>query len=318
MSKPKSTQKAFDRIVVQSAKRLLRFYGKASALSSVALLILGAAFFWLWQMQEWQVPISATAAGLGAVLAAGAGLVSPEEKGRWILAIAGGIFTAWVTWYANGALAYQLNAETEVAESWRNRFETSHSDFTQYVRELPPDAVAQLVGAAGTKLRTRFNAAIAIKGFGPKNFQTSRDIIDFIKSFRNENDNGHVQYFLGEIERKSKDPQQGHQRFFAYLRGAEDSGTDRGALGDVPCRTADGFCRERTAWVNNLLAHDFFADAEKMQQAGQPYQATSLQALRYGCASQKLFKAEGFNDRTQLTPTTDLVDTLTAKLGRGC
>ena len=46
---------------------------------------------------EWQPWICTIAASIATVLCAGAGLMQPKAPGRWLLVIAGGLFTGWVT-----------------------------------------------------------------------------------------------------------------------------------------------------------------------------------------------------------------------------
>src|ERR1700730_18076353 len=73
--------------------------GTVGGISLLLLVLVGLLFLWMWQTKDWQAYVGAAAGGLGAMLGASAGLFKEGEKARWILAIAGGAFTAWVTWY---------------------------------------------------------------------------------------------------------------------------------------------------------------------------------------------------------------------------
>src|SRR5712671_6960290 len=76
---------------------VLETVGTIGGISLLLLAFVGLLFLWMWQTKDWQAYVGAAAGGLGAMLGASAGLFKEGERARWILAIAGGVFTAWVT-----------------------------------------------------------------------------------------------------------------------------------------------------------------------------------------------------------------------------
>jgi hypothetical protein len=295
--------------------------GKVGGTSLLLLIIVGLLFVWMWQNKEWQSYIGAATGGLGAMLGASAGLFREGNKARWIMAIAGGIFTAWVTWYTVSDLSQELREKTEITEQLSKRLDTAKQDSAYYLKLIPTNDLSRVLTEAGWKIRDRFLLAIAKRPFIRRDFDTTEDGLELIESI--DGDNGHVHYFRGLMDRMRGDPGKGRQNFYAYLAKEERSqpSTRTGEVGALPCRTPEGFCRERTAWVFHLLANDFYAEAMARKKAGLPLEAyhTYLsEALDHACTAVKLFSPNGFTDPSQLTPTRDLVKLLSAELGRGC
>jgi hypothetical protein len=298
-----------------------RSLGKVGATSLVLLIVIGLLFVWMWQTKDWQSYIGAAAGGLGAMLGASAGLFREGERARWILAIAGGIFTAWVTWYTVSDLTKELKEKTETADLLSKRLDTEKKDVAYYLKLVPPSDLSLVLTEAGWNIRDRFLQAIAKRPFHPYELDTTKDGLELMESI--DGDNGHVHYFRGLIDRMLGDPAKGRQRFYAYLNKESRSQppTRNGEIGALPCRTPQGFCRERTAWVFHLLANDFYAEAMSRKKAGLPLEAyhTFLsEALEHACTSIKLFSPNGFADPSQLTPTRDLVKLLSTELGGSC
>jgi len=315
------TKTIFDLVAARPIQQCVGFFGRAGFLSLVLLLASAIILFWTWQNEDWRAYVSATAGGLGVMLGASAGLVNEGEKqARWILAIAGGVFTAWFAWYTTADLTHEIQAKAEIADQFAGRLQLAKSDLIDYLRPLPQDEIRGVLTEAGDKLRSRFNGAIKRSPpFRSSSFDSSRDVIDTIIALSNNN-NGHVQYFLGEIERKLGDPDRGHQRFYAYLE-AEGNRTRNGVIGAAACRNADGFCRERTAWIFHLMANDFYAYGKELKAKHRPeheYRAIFLTALKYTCSAITLFPKDGFSDPGQTIATRGIERFLADELREGC
>jgi hypothetical protein len=295
--------------------------GTVGGISLLLLVLVGLLFLWMWQTKDWQAYVGAAAGGLGAMLGASAGLFREGERARWIMAIAGGVFTAWVTWYTVSDLNHDLKEKTEAAELLAKRLDTAKIDTAYYLKLIPQPNLAPVLTEAGWRTRTRFNAAIAKRPFHQSDFETTRDGLDLMESL--DSDNAQAYYFRGLIARALGDPAKGRQHFYLYLNkeGRVKPSTRDGALGPDPCKTPDGVCRERTAWVFHLLASDFRTEALNKESAGLPpeaYYSFFSDALEHACTAMKLFPPKGFSDPSQLVPTRDLVKSLSDKLGRAC
>lgn len=310
-----------DVVIKKPIRLVLETVGTIGGISLVLLAFVGLLFLWMWQTKDWQAYVGAAAGGLGAMLGASAGLFREREMARWILAIAGGVFTAWVTWYTVSDLSHDLKEKTELADVLSSRLQTAKLDSVYYLKLVPQHDLAPVLTEVGWRTRTRFNAAIAKRPFHQKDFETTKDGLDLLESLNN--DNAQAYYFRGLIARAFGDPSKGRQYFYEYLNkeALVQPSTRDGPLGPDPCKTPVGVCRERTAWVFHLLASDFRTDALNMEKAGLPieeYYSYFSDALNHACTAMKLFPSKGFADPKQLMPTQNLVKNLSDKLGRTC
>jgi len=299
--------------------RLVNFFGVIGSITIVGLLIGASVLTWAWQHEELRPLLSAIAGGLSVVLAAIAGFIETkaEPSARWILVAAAGIFAVWFSWYTTDDLTDQLKAKTEIADLQQQRIQLLRDDIVDYVKPLPTDEYRRILTVAGfDKLRSRFNDAITKHSppFRSLDFEPSRDIIYIINRLEGENKNGHALYLTGEIERILKHPDRGSQRFYTYLE-IENNRTRDGVAGATPCRTPEGFCRERTAYIFHLLANNFYQDGLALKAVGRTeatYKESFSTALKHACTAIKLFPPNGFN---QTTSERTLEKLLFAELG---
>ena len=310
----------------------LRFYG-----GTLALVLVGTPLFiWGSRFERWLPWVVTSASGFGAFLCAAGGLMPPETRGRWLMIAAGALFATWATWYTAFDQSGQINSLRETVEAERATRELVQSDMRRYVGSLPPDQIAATLKQAGVVLANRFAAGSrtaidARRAFRASDFAASQDVISFISALDKAGNNGHVLYFSGEIARKTGDPDKGHGSFFVYLETERTliAESRTASIGIEACRTAGGYCRQRSAWINHLLANDIYqetlrkkkaaeakakpaADAAKTAPAGSSLFAGDLRkALGYACDALSLLKVEGreneFRDPGQLEPTKDLV-----------
>jgi hypothetical protein len=300
----------------------------------LAVLISGAlVFIWASRSKEWLPWVATGAAGFGATFCAAAGMMPPEVRGRWLMNVAGGIFAALVTWYT----AFDQNNQIT---NWHDRFEAIkirhdllQNDLKHYVEALPSDSTAEILKKASEILVNRFaegakSAIDAKRAFRPEDFYSAQDVISFMSGL--DRSNGHALYYSGEIARKTGDPDNGHQQFFRYLETESTLGTTARVGGTTidACRTPRGYCRQRTAWIDHLLANDIYKDTLRKKKAAESevkaensahqFDGNFHKALVYACAALKLYEGE-FRDSQQLTPTLDLVTALKVELsGEDC
>jgi hypothetical protein len=166
---------------------------------------------------------------------------------------------------------------------------------------------------------------------GQKHFEHVEDLSGFVLKIAP--DNGHGLYFSGEMcrirsfsestSRSARDREQMRGQFDRYLSVERTLRSDeRNGTGDNCYKRPGGFCAERTAWVNHLMANDFFDQASKSTDR---QRATS--ALKSTCSylkaslniitqlgNQDKFPPEGFHQYTSLRSTQDLHDKLQREL----
>ncbi len=121
--------------------------------------------------------------------------------------------------------------------------------------------------------------------------------------------NGHALYYAGQANRARKRMDSYQDDWFRYLENEQafpQSSVERNGstLATVCERSPRGYCRQRTGWIQHLLANDFYA---KGQQETDPNKRreTFLVALKYAKAALVSFPG-GFRGSGQGIPTTDL------------
>jgi len=290
------------------------FFGVAGLAVLLALLLGGSALVWAWQNEELQPLVAAIAGGAAVVLATVAGFtVSPFA--RVILVVAAGAFAAWFSWYTVKDLTDQLKEKTALAERTHRRLQLALDDIVEYVKPLPNDEYKKILTIAGfDKLRNRFSDAIRRKPpFDNTHFEPSLDVIYVIRKLEG-NKNGHALTIGGEILRTIDHPDSDAQ-FYAYLEH-EKLSTRNGLIGSGECRTPEGYCRERTAWIFHQLARDFLQQGKRLKAAGKheaEYRQKFIEASKHACTAIKLFPDDGF---TQVPTTRTVQRELHEELGK--
>jgi hypothetical protein len=272
-------------------------------------------------MREWLGPTAAIAGALGCVLAA-ASAFTERTTVRWLIVAIAGVFTGWAAWYPTVDLSGEINGlKAQLTESAKEsmdndrRLRLAKSDLNQMLEVFPKNSV---LTRAGVVLASQFGSELKASDFEkrrrPQDFAGSQDLIDFVQSLDAES--GHVFYYQGEIARKIGASDNGHENFMHYLEEeprvahARDGGPSIEA-----CRSsAHGYCLQRTAWINQLLANDFYGSAKK---AKDPSEGAALlkSAFSYACAAAELFNQHGFSDQDQLRPTLALIERIEGDLG---
>lgn len=308
----------------KSTERVVRFLGPISFISTILLIVVGVLFFRLWRIEEWRVYISAIAAGIAALLGASAGLMGEKERGRWLLAAAGGVLITWVTSYTNADLTTQVKyllgqvqERDQTIGAQNDRLTLLKADAVDYLKSLPQADIDHVLTLLGVKARDRFNYAQKKRSFVLHDFDSTEDIVQII--FGVSENNGHALYIQGLIERSLNYPELGRQRFYAYIE-AENGAFRDGQLGYRPCHdNPKGFCQERTAWVFHLLANDYYQQGKTAKEAGDAsYKSKFATALKHACSAIKLFPNDGFDDPTQAIPSRRLETLLRNELGVDC
>ena len=290
------------------------FFGVAGYVILVALVLGGTALVWAWQNEELQPLVAAIAGGAAVVLATAAGFTA-NIFARAILVAAAGAFAAWFSWYTVKDLTDQVKEKTQLAERTQRRLQLALDDIVDFVKPLPKDEYRKIVTIAGfDNLRNRFKDAIKRQPpFNSTHFESSHDVIYVLQKLEGSK-NGHALAVSGEILRALKHPDSESQ-FYAYLEH-EKLSTRNGLTGSEECRTPEGYCRERTAWIFHQLARDILEQGRRLKAAGKPeaeYRQKLAEALKHACSAIKLYPHDGFS---QLPTTRTVERSLHEELGR--
>jgi hypothetical protein len=179
-----------------------------------------------------------------------------------------------------------------------------------------------LVNAASA-LRTQFRKTTASEKerFSGEDFATVSGIVNFMIDV--DPSNGHGWYHAGEIKRwlnkgdkLSEGYLRSHEDFFRYLeaiRGLPEGEKD-GRAASCYAR-ANGYCGERTAWIDHLIANDFCRVAVHAVDRS-VRRAKLRKALEFANGALKFYQ-DGFDDATQHTATLLLIGNIERELRDG-
>jgi hypothetical protein len=140
--------------------------------------------------------------------------------------------------------------------------------------------------------------------------------IDFLIRFirQIDPDNGHAHYYAGEIKRMAGVKDEAVREFLNYLETYEnrpsiDMIDDTGS--EICYQIAHGYCKQRTGWINHLLAVYFMNDCEKENDSAKMRILAGRASLYANNALR--FYPKGF---TQYTATFSIIDKTDRILGK--
>jgi hypothetical protein len=138
------------------------------------------------------------------------------------------------------------------------------------------------------------------------------DLADVLATLDEEN--GHVLYYRGEVNRVLKDRIAMRGYLWNYLQGADHHNAEAfdGDAAKCYSRTS-GYCKERTAWVNHLIANDYYDEAQGL---GDGKTVTSLRgALKYEKYNLGI-RPSGFERIGSIESSCDLLHGIATELDR--
>jgi len=240
-----------------------RFLNLWSALTIVVVACIFILCGSLWQFESLR-PILATAgAGLAAFLGPIPGIISAEARSKWLVTIFVSALIAAGTWFATQDLADQVRARDADLAQMSKRLDT-HKEFTITLLGLTHGEAQDAVFVQAALLLKELQLAGQYKS-----------VIDLaMPMLRLRPGNGAALAFVGYAYRGLGDMPEAKRRLQNYLAEAANVSDAQ----DGPQRKcydrADGFCAERTGWIEHLVA------AIALRQA-QSAQSTDEQAERY-------------------------------------
>jgi hypothetical protein len=205
-----------------------------------------SACVWLWQV-EWLRPwLAGSGAALVALLGPIPGLLSPEARGKWLVLVGVAALIGVGTWYAS---------KYEEGERDEARYDLLFSE--TLLKQIPADVQNELCRKEARPLqqlvlnhdyRGAMRRSAILRALSP--------------------DNGHALAFAGYAYQGLRDYGEMLTALKRYLHYA-DKNQGEAFSGDADACYArpSGYCGERTAWIENLLADYFFVRAQSLQGA---------------------------------------------------
>lgn len=220
-----------------------RFLNLPSVLTLIAVAIILVLCVMLWDI-AWLRPILATAgAGLAAFLGPIPGIITPETRSKWLVTIFVSGLIAAGTWFATKDLAEQLRAS-----------ENEKAQITARLVQAKDVMVTMLQAATGPAQDAAFLKSAELL----KTMQHDGKydcVIDLAHSMlRIRPNNGAALAFAGYAYRSLGDFEQAKKRFESYIAIADTEPLATDGPAAVCYDRVNGFCGERTGWVEHRLA----------------------------------------------------------------
>ena len=298
-----------------SGERLKSLFRRRVTIA-ILVAIVAVCFSLLWYfiapLRPYLVPIGTA---LGALFAAIPGLVTEDTRGRWIPAILGSVVVGLVTWYTTLNLETKLEQKQGDLETTQKelktverRYQTLEHDVRNIVLALPEEERQAVILQASRALAYAYRTDVLEKQRPEdRTYEQVDDLVKFMLSI--DRSNGHALYYAGQAKRARKMKDVYQDDWFRYLEAENslpaDSEERSGSTSISACeKNPRGYCRQRTAWIQHLLANDYFEDGRKA--ADQKKKRDGYQiALKYARATLTNFPG-GFRGSGQGIPTTDL------------
>jgi hypothetical protein len=206
--------------------------------SSLVVLILLGLGVWLWRIDWHRSVLVGVGACAVALLGPIPGLLTPESRRKWLVLVFVAALIGAGTWYAAKSGEQQLEETREDLSFALSALALSPAEMKDSVCKSMARPLQHLIRSREYEKAQR--QSLMLQTLSPAN--------------------GHALFFAGEAFRGLNDDGEMLTAFNAYLfnadkRGQESSNGDADVCYDRP----SGYCAERAAWVDHLLANHFFA-----------------------------------------------------------
>jgi hypothetical protein len=235
---------------------------------------------------------------VGAVFAAMPTLLGDTQLIRWTTIIIAGLCVGIGTWYATFEL------ENQKAELMRqNRL---YSEFIESAQGFSAETKKELILNMGTRLK------ILLTAVRLDDVNDLCDLLNHVYNLDAFHENGTALYYEGEVERIKGDRENMRGIFKRYLANADSIPASRwGVAVDNYQTNVDGYFGERTAWIQHMLANDFYNESLGIKD-GKIKRGRLEVALGYASKSMEICRTIGitnyFEATTSLRSTKDVRD----------
>lgn len=156
-------------------------------------------------------------------------------------------------------------------------------DLIRFVKALPEEERSVVVIEAIDALRKKFREVTRSLGREARevDFAHVEYLVNFLSGI--DETSGHALYYRGEVNRRLTNPEGSHADFYLYLETERKlPKSERWGGTDVEeCyQRANGYCRQRTAWIRHLMANDFYEKGVREVDENKKRQFFEI-ALRY-------------------------------------
>jgi hypothetical protein len=204
----------------------------------------------LWHFHGLRPYLAGFGAGVAAFLAPLPGLLTPKMRGKWLLAIGIACLIGLGAWYSADDIERKKDRLELRSDQLDQRLQLQRELFASTIKNLPSDEQAKFVLSAATLLR---------KLYKQSSFESVLDVAQVLGTVDQEN--GHALYFLGEGYRSLDERTSMRGALQQYLQAADHHAEAEDGDAAACYQRTSGYCRERTAWINHLMANDYYQEA---------------------------------------------------------
>jgi len=231
--------------------RILQLFWSRESRFVIALIATGLVFSGLWYIDVLRSMLVPVGAALATLFGAIPGFMTVSTKGKIVSAVLASALVGVGTWYTT----FDLEHEKKGLETRLNLLSAALSD---YANGLNQEQRAALVLKLAKISRQRFNE---------RQFDHVEDLAKLM--LQQIPNNGHGLYFYGEVWRVRKNREDMRGEFNRY-RSIESSlpPAERDGEAEICYQRPSGFCGERTAWIDHMMANDYYQTAVRSKDAG--------------------------------------------------
>src|SRR6266849_489827 len=218
----------------------------------LGFLLISASSILLWRhFHDLRPYIAGGGAALAAFLPSVYVFLTPETRGKWILSVGLACLLGLGVWYSSYLLEEEKDSLARAKQQLSARLHMQRQTFAASHSNLPTAERSQYI----------IITAKAFKDlYAQHQFENVLDLSGVLAAA--EPENGHALYYQGEAQRSLHLRTDMRGSFQKYLQGAEhDPDSLVGDAHECYLHPA-GYCGERTAWINHLMANDYYEEAQ--------------------------------------------------------
>ena len=218
----------------------------------LGFLLVTASSIMLWRhFHDLHPYIAGAGAALAAFLPSVYVFLTPETRGKWILSVGFACLIGLGVWYSSYLLEEEKDSLAREKLQMSARLQMQRQNFAASLGKLPATDRSNYIIITAKSFKDLY---------AQHEFENLLDLTGVLVAA--EPENGHALYYQGEAQRSLQLRTDMRGSFQKYLQGAEhDPDSLVGDAHECYLR-AGGYCGERTAWINHLMANDYYDQAQ--------------------------------------------------------
>jgi hypothetical protein len=209
----------------------------------------------LWRFPLLRPYLAGFGAGLAAFLAPLPGLITPDVRGKWVIAIGLAGIIGLGTWYSSNAIEEERDRlALKVGELGRRlgfqRGALRDGPLPLAIEKLPVNEQQAFLTRAAVNLRT-----LDLEG----RHDSVLNLAEVLGAL--DPANGHALYYEGQAYFHLRERTKMRGAFQKYLQESDHQADSKDGDAAKCYQRPSGYCRERVAWIEHLMAYDYYREA---------------------------------------------------------